>query len=243
MTQAAFANLDLDLRFASERAPDVDLRTAAALSCDRSEDFIPLATVWQRLVDGRLRVVDEFSSERRCYALLEMPKRPGRIPSGLNRRGVEVLGRVLTGELQKAIALELGTAPSTIASSAANCLMAMGFRCSASRAPVLLVKVFHAHRDERCGELATSTVFRCGEASYRVIGTQRPDRHLPGVLSEAERSVVRLLLEGRSNREIAECRHTSIHTTAKQVASAFRKLDVNGRLALLWRLVSTSSRA
>jgi DNA-binding CsgD family transcriptional regulator len=59
-----------------------------------------------------------------------------------------------------------------------------------------------------------------------------------GVLTDAERKVVALLLEGYANAEIATRRRASVHTIANQVASIFRKLGVGSRHELAARLVS-----
>ena len=48
-------------------------------------------------------------------------------------------------------------------------------------------------------------------------------------LSEAERAVVELMLEGLSNAAIAKKRRCSLHTVANQLASAYKKLGVSGR--------------
>ena len=48
-------------------------------------------------------------------------------------------------------------------------------------------------------------------------------------LSEAEREVVLLVLQGHSSQQIAEARGTSARTVANQLASVFRKLGVSGR--------------
>jgi DNA-binding CsgD family transcriptional regulator len=52
-------------------------------------------------------------------------------------------------------------------------------------------------------------------------------------LSSAESDVVRHLLAGRSNSEIAALRRCSTRTVANQVASLFRKLGVRSRLELV----------
>jgi DNA-binding CsgD family transcriptional regulator len=52
-------------------------------------------------------------------------------------------------------------------------------------------------------------------------------------LSAAESDVVRHILSGRSNSEIAALRHCSTRTVANQVASLFRKLGVRSRLELV----------
>ena len=54
-------------------------------------------------------------------------------------------------------------------------------------------------------------------------------------LTPAEKDVVRHLIEGRSNAEIARTRGRSASTVANQVASIFRKLGVSSRLELARR--------
>ena len=51
-------------------------------------------------------------------------------------------------------------------------------------------------------------------------------------LSQAEVAVAELLLEGKSNADIARARGTSVRTVANQVANIFRKLDVASRSEL-----------
>ena len=55
-------------------------------------------------------------------------------------------------------------------------------------------------------------------------------------LTRAEREVVLLVLAGASSNEVAARRRTSSRTVANQLASAFRKLGVNGRTELAARL-------
>ena len=59
---------------------------------------------------------------------------------------------------------------------------------------------------------------------------------LPASLTAAEREVVALIIEGKSNAEIAKARGVALRTVANQVASVLRKLDVGSRSALLARL-------
>jgi len=55
-------------------------------------------------------------------------------------------------------------------------------------------------------------------------------------LSNAERSVMSGILEGKSNSEIAIQRGTSVRTVANQVAKLFDKLGVRSRAELAARL-------
>jgi DNA-binding CsgD family transcriptional regulator len=55
---------------------------------------------------------------------------------------------------------------------------------------------------------------------------------LPARLTAAEREVVRRMLLGASNADMARARGTSVRTIANQVASALRKLGIGSRLEL-----------
>lgn len=55
-------------------------------------------------------------------------------------------------------------------------------------------------------------------------------------LAPGEREVLRLLLAGHSNIEIATARGTSVRTIANQVASLLKKLGARSRFELIGRL-------
>lgn len=57
-------------------------------------------------------------------------------------------------------------------------------------------------------------------------------------LPAGQREVATLVLEGRSNREIAALRATSVRTVANQLAAIYRKLGVRSRAELAARLRS-----
>ena len=61
---------------------------------------------------------------------------------------------------------------------------------------------------------------------------------VPSSLTKAERAVAVLVLEGRTDAEIAAMRVVSKRTVANQVAAIFRKLDVGSRVELAARLRS-----
>ena len=64
-----------------------------------------------------------------------------------------------------------------------------------------------------------------------------PAAPISQTLSEAERQVVELMLEGLSNDEIARRRARSPRTIANQLASAFRKTGVGSRAELAARVI------
>jgi len=65
-----------------------------------------------------------------------------------------------------------------------------------------------------------------------ILSLPSPVAQLPAVLTAAERHVAALVLDGLSNRTIAQMRGTSVRTVANQIASVFRKLNVTGRAEL-----------
>jgi DNA-binding CsgD family transcriptional regulator len=60
---------------------------------------------------------------------------------------------------------------------------------------------------------------------------------MPECLTPAEREVVALLLRGRSNRDIALCRGTSVRTVANQLQSVYARLGVGSRRELVAALI------
>lgn len=55
-------------------------------------------------------------------------------------------------------------------------------------------------------------------------------------LTDAERQVLRYLLEGKTNAEIATARGVAVRTVANQVNAIFRKHDVQSRAELVAKL-------
>jgi len=77
-----------------------------------------------------------------------------------------------------------------------------------------------------------------GDDEYVLFSFPFPDVELPPGLTEAEREVVRGVLDGRSNAQIASERGTSTNTVANQLRLVYAKLGVSGRLELARRCVS-----
>ncbi len=61
-------------------------------------------------------------------------------------------------------------------------------------------------------------------------------------LSAAEREVLDLVVQGKSNAEIARARGTSVRTVANQVASMLKKLGAGSRFELIGRIAPKSMR-
>lgn len=75
------------------------------------------------------------------------------------------------------------------------------------------------------------------------VGLPGPRREMPehvelAGLTDRELDVVKLLLEGGSNDQVARQLHVSLHTVKSHVQAIFRKLEVRSRAELLARFVS-----
>lgn len=69
--------------------------------------------------------------------------------------------------------------------------------------------------------------------AYVIFRLPGPSTFVPGCLSRAEREVVRAVLDGKSNREIARQRGTSVRTVANQLHAVYLKCGLSGRLQLV----------
>ena len=216
-----------------------ELDPESCRSLDQSaSERTPLSFVWADLISSRFRVHACFFSDTRCFLILSPEPLTQRPDRRLMARKVRILERILLGEGQKAVALALRVAPSTVTLLSSECLRAMGLDCGTSRVPAALVMAAHAAKglgNFRHGTLSDVIV---GEHPFRVIGMPRPDSTLPEQLSRNESAVVRLLVEGKCHAEIAQAQEKSQRTVANQLASAFHKLDVSGRAELLCRLIA-----
>jgi DNA-binding NarL/FixJ family response regulator len=82
-------------------------------------------------------------------------------------------------------------------------------------------------------ELVSTRLELAGE---RFLVLSFPAPHLDATaLSPAEREILRAILDGRTNRAIAQRRRTSVRTVANQVAAILKKLGANSRYELARR--------
>jgi DNA-binding NarL/FixJ family response regulator len=205
---------------ASVTARDPSFRQAAA-AVDRARSLLPheddhdAIDAWQALVAGRWTVVDYFDSDGRCIVIAQCHENDGW--PGLSRRTRQVVARRVLGHSLKVIASELDISIATVCREVARGRAALGnawLSAAGLRSSTL----------ERDGHRWLVWSFlRCGPA-------------LPQSLTEAERAVVIALLGGDSNQDIARKRRTSVHTVANQVSSIFRKLNVQSRAELAFKL-------
>ena len=80
---------------------------------------------------------------------------------------------------------------------------------------------------------------RRGELDVLVMSYPLQCPVLPGTLTSAEAEIIRDVLRGLGNREIAAARGTAYATVIKQISSGFKKLGVHSRGELAARFLRT----
>ncbi len=215
-------------------APEPSWVLAASSEGVQPQTF-DLRELWHNVCAGTWQFRDIFSSTQRHFAVIE------RVAVGkqsrVHHRNLEILTRVLLGQVPKAAAQDMGVAISTVATGMHECLRSMGLPHRASSPPVLLMMAARAaaRTDLTLGRLSR---IKAQDEKHWLVSVERPDLELPVPLSEAEASVVRQLVSGRTHAEISDHRATSPRTVANQLASAFKKFGVSGRGAILQRLIT-----
>jgi DNA-binding NarL/FixJ family response regulator len=250
---ASFGELDHDGSATNQRSAlrEKRRRLSAPLSATLSEvertrlidldaahgQRLQLATLWSSLRAGQLHVSKVFQHRAREYMLLEEHQECARQPYGLDARQARMLERLLSGSSQKAIGIDLGVCPSTVSMSVGTGLDRLGLRCSVSRLPLVLYLVVLSgcttgHVASGCISDATT--------GQRLISVEWPKHSLLCSLSQCEREVAELLVDGLTAREIAAHRSVSPRTIANQLASVFTKFRLSGRIELMAHLASST---
>jgi DNA-binding NarL/FixJ family response regulator len=195
-----------------------------------------LVDCWTKLASGELKITS-IHMDREQYRLeLQKSVREPAPTAG----EVAVLTRLVLGEPQKAVAADKHCSLSNVAMVAAKCLHRLGVDCVAHAVPMPIVMMIHASRDHRGWVESTGATLFWHEPGRSTLSLKRPDTNLEQILSPGESEVVRRLLDGLSHAQIAASRGTSARTIANQVARAYCKLGVSGRMELMGRLLVRS---
>jgi DNA-binding CsgD family transcriptional regulator len=184
--------------------------------------------LWRSLVDGGSAIAIAFHSADWSYLVVAQ----GNQHAPLSPRSQAALECALRGKSHKALAIELGVSPSTVAAALKLGLATLGLGGLPSRVPLSLVALVHAatEGDAAARRLTSTDVFAHGRR-YEVVCAPRP--RLGALFSPAVAEVVMMHTEGKSYAEIAAHRSTSTRTVANQIASAFQRLRVSGRSDLM----------
>jgi DNA-binding NarL/FixJ family response regulator len=186
------------------------------------------------VLNGSIRVVELQRSRATCRLVLCRQTRP---PQGLlSLRERTVVRRLAIGQCQKLVAYDFGLAHTTISSHLRGALDKLGL--ARWEHAVLVAAAIEAAGnrvepiDEGDGVTSAAGV---PEPLFSVRCELSPSSLR--ALTEAEREVAFLVVDGCANSEIGALRRSSPRTVANQISSVFRKLSVHGRCELIRRLL------
>lgn len=196
---------------------------------EEAADEISVSAVWRSLVGGEVEVVEEFTEGQTIGMVLSFKRSPRVLFSA---RNLDMLQRLLGGTCSKVLAIDFGLSMSTVAQILKGMLQAMGFMCSPARvSPLLVLLAYQARSTRLSGRLRVERTSRAGVAHLTVC--TELDNSAFARLAPAEKAVLWQRIFGRSLADIAASRKTSERTVANQIAHAYGRLGVSGRLDLL----------
>jgi DNA-binding NarL/FixJ family response regulator len=214
---------------AADGTPEA-LREAVLSARTAKSYLVPLGSLLGELMTAGSGVVACFLSDGTYHLVLRRAGNGSK--SAFRTREMNILKRIMLGEPQKVIALDLQLSATSVAMIAARVVRALGFDCPASRIPMVLMMAAQAEL-EPGGVWVPSATLDWRDRVYQVVRVARPNPQVLEDLSESEQSIVELLIERRSNAEIARARHRSDRTVANQLGSILRKLGVSNRAGVL----------
>jgi DNA-binding NarL/FixJ family response regulator len=213
-------------RSANEPLLEVDEEAAAVKpAADRLGDF------WQDILDGRAVFYCDGAGPRGRYVVCRVLEST-RLGGALSRLETAVLVRVLGGEQQKAIAVELGIACSTASKWYTQAWDKLALEQGPIPLPLVIAAQSWAAGATPPVSARRATLFHEGN-EFVVLTVPTPNLAGERLLTRAEREVAVALIEGQSRGAIAVLRSTSQQTVACQLRGIFSKLDVRGRCALI----------
>lgn len=219
----------------SDFATGAELRLA--FHHERAHETQAASRFWQEVFSGARVLAASFNLGQRSYGIFRTPPAEERALHRIGARKLAILERMLTGESQKAIAIDLGVGDSCIATMLADCRRRLGVDGPSSSFPLILVLLAQSGAAPPCS-LWLSAAPWCGEV---LVSLPRPNTAPLSVLTRAEREVLSCLIEGRTQQEIARERKACSRTVANQLAAARKKLHVTGRFDLVRLLLSAAT--
>jgi DNA-binding NarL/FixJ family response regulator len=216
----------------SARVPSPIIRRVADAEADGSRaGAVAFSAVWDDFTQGSLRIAGSYALRNRVYLLARTANPSERAP--LTPTEGAVLVRVLCGEQQKAVAVDLSIAPSTASHRCVGALRKLGVEDIPVPLPLIIAAQYASRIHLSCD--AKCVRFEHEGNVCTVVSVRRPDLRGVRALTRAEQEVACLFIEGLSRAEIAHYRKTSALTVAGQVHAIFSALRISGRYALIRR--------
>jgi DNA-binding NarL/FixJ family response regulator len=187
-----------------------------------------LRCVWSGLISGRFSVVSTSTTSESVILRVQH-----RNTARAHARAARIFDAASRGELQKAVAIDLGVAPSSVAAMLRQVTRGMGLSCKFSRLPLAIPLLRHMISRPELVSVQVEPWPLDRTKPVLVIEMRRCDAVIAAKLSKSEYEVACQLLEGRTYSQMASSRATSVRTIANQVSSVFKKLGVSGRFEVL----------
>lgn len=182
------------------------------------------------LVAGRWSLVDHFDGDGRRFVVARRNDPDAGDPRGLTQRERQVAEFVGLGRSAKEIAYLFGVSTSAVSNAIARVQVKLGLGSRVEVAAFFAPSGLRSRLAEF--ELAGEPL---AAASLPLL-----DGEIVGLLTDAERDVALLVLQGATNAAIGAARDTSEHTVAAQLQSIFGKVGVHSRSELATRLAGSS---
>ena len=179
--------------------------------------------LWSEILDGEWTIVKVFHTDRLNF----MARREPAGELALNERERDIATFTARGHAGKWIGYELDLSPSSVSTYLSQALEKLGLDSATELA--LLCPLFSD--TDPCHGIDVRK-YRVGRHDFAVISLRPLDLEAFEELSDAEREVTERVIAGCTNRSIAVERDVSTRTVANQLASVYRKLDVNSRTEL-----------
>lgn len=204
---------------------------------ERAHETQAASRFWQEVSSGARVLTGSFTVGHRSYGIFGTRPAHEREVHRIGARKLAILERMLTGDSQKAIAIDLGVGDSCIATILADCRRRLGVDGRSSSFPLILVLLAQS------GAAPPSSVWLSAapQSGGLLVSLPRPSTARLSVLTRAERDVLSCLIEGRTKQEIARDRKACARTVANQLATARKKLHVTGRFDLVRLLLSSAA--
>ncbi len=218
----------VDARGAAATLDGRDALRAMAIAMDRARSSLRKSdeeeaiSLWTALVDGRWTLLEHFDRDGRRYFVARRNEPQVHEVLALGPRERQIVAYAARGHSVKLIAYELGLSSPTISEHLTSAMAKLGV---ANRGE--LSRVFATASDVTERGLAP-----IGVEDVAVTGADVVRSGDARVLTDTERAIVTLVLDGATNAAIATHRGTSVRTVANQVARVFKKLRVGSRAEL-----------